>query len=118
MHAPVPDHNAVVTVFQLDKENRGEGYWKLNVSVFDEEAYQAGIRHLIKDTAEEYEGSKKLMVWVLIKMRIREYSILSCTHRNTKKNIHLNGLEFKLNRLKLLLQNDIHITDELLQPRK
>jgi exonuclease III len=63
IHAPVPDHNAVVTVFHLDKENRGEGYWKLNVSVLDEEAYQASIRHLISDTVEEYEGSDKLMVW-------------------------------------------------------
>jgi len=100
IHAPVSDHDAVVVCFNTDHEKRGTGYWKLNASVLHEEKYQSDIRDIISDTIREYTGSENTLIWELIKIRVREYSIRYCTIRNRSKCQLLKGLEFSINKIK------------------
>ena len=49
MHAqitPCPYHKAFVMSIQGVGRPRGPGYWKLNVSVLNEELYREGIRDI------------------------------------------------------------------------
>ena len=47
--------------FDIAENQRGPGYWKLNVSVLKDEAYIYGINELIDKTVNDYEdvGEKK-----------------------------------------------------------
>jgi len=100
IHAPISDHDAVVASFNTDHEKRGSGYWKLNTSVLCEEKYQNDIRDIIATTSMEYADMDKILVWELIKVRIREYSIQYCTLRNRSNNQLLKGLEYTINKIK------------------
>lgn len=52
--APVPDHNAVFLKVSFHENKRGPGYWKMNVSVLEDENYVSGINLLIDDTISDY----------------------------------------------------------------
>ena len=76
---PCPDHKAVVLCVRGDERPRGRGYWKLNVSVLDEENYKESIRKIISDTLSEYRHQvEKAVIWELVKIRVKEYSIRYC----------------------------------------
>jgi len=113
IHAPVPDHDAVVTSFSIDNEKRGSGYWKLNVSVLEESEYQDNIRKLITQTLEENIGIEKALIWELLKIRIKELSIRYCTLRNRRKNKRLDMLEFSIGKIKQYMKESEKELDKL-----
>ena len=85
---PCPDHRAVVMSVQGEGRSRGPGYWKLNVSVLNEELYREGIRDIIKETFLEYfdiHQIEKSMIWELLKIRVKEFSIKYCSVRKQKR---------------------------------
>ena len=80
-----PDHKAVVLCVRGDERPRGRGYWKLNVSVLGEENYKESICKIISDTLSEYRHQVEKVIWELVKIRVKEYSLRYCCLRTKSK---------------------------------
>ena len=117
---PLSDHDAVATTFKGEIRTRGKGYWKLNTSIIGEQDYKDGIRVLIKETMEEYCEDKQVL-WEIIKIRVREFSIKYCIIRKRNNIDSLRNLELKLKTIKEALnegKQDPSILDEKIQLEK
>ena len=71
------DHS-LITV-KITTNQRGPGFWKLNTHLLSESLYINLIKKTIEDTCEEYKGQNNVdavLLWDVIKMKIREASIL------------------------------------------
>ena len=102
---PAPDHKAVILVIEEGKTERGKGYWKLNVSILNDEEYRADIRQIIRDTISEYINLvDKSSIWELIKVRVKEFSIRYCCERVNKKKSKTKLVESKIDRIDRELQ--------------
>ena len=83
---PCPDHKAVILSVRGEEKQRGKGYWKLIVSILNEESCKETTCKIILDTISEYMHQvDKTMIWELIKTRVKEF-IQYCQSRNRKKN--------------------------------
>lgn len=100
--APVPDHNAVISNTCLQKNKRGTGYWKMNVSVLEEVEYIKGVNELIDRTVNDYEEVGKKLLWELCKVRIREYTISYCINKKKSKKTKIVQLEQRLKQLEAI----------------
>ena len=47
---PCPDHKAVILSVRGEEKQIGKGYWKLNVSILNEESYKETTCKIIQDT--------------------------------------------------------------------
>jgi len=82
--APCPDHKAVIMKFACNDRKRGKGYWKLNTSILKETNYTQSVKNLIVNTIDEYNHCSdidKSLIWDLIKIRVKEFSIMYCSNR-------------------------------------
>lgn len=71
----IPDHKGVI-VLVGDERNRGKSYWKLNVSVLDDDTYKGIVTEIIKGTVEELSDlNDPQITWEMIKIRVKECSI-------------------------------------------
>lgn len=83
INAPVPDHRAVLCNLNYFKNKRGQGYWKLNTSILNEQGYKQGVHGVLHNTIVEYNDVLcKRKLWDLCKIRIKEFSIKYCIRRN------------------------------------
>ena len=97
---PCPDHKAVMMCLKLGDKKRGKGYWKLNISVLNEEGYKDKVRNIIRHTREEYQGEiDKEIIWELIKIRVKEFSIRYCCIRSSIQVSDIKKLEEKISML-------------------
>ncbi len=116
--APCPDHKAVVMYIELKDKPRGKGYWKLNVSVLEEKNYVDNVREIMKDTLIEYQNqAEKSLIWELVKIRIKEFSIRYCTSRVSKKVTEMKQLESSIHILDSKIQLEPH-NEEYVTERK
>ena len=77
--APAPDHKAVHTTLDIQKNSRGRGLWKLNNAILDEDDYKVLIQQLIAETKAEYfRHIPNQKLFDLIKLRIKEQTIRYC----------------------------------------
>ena len=54
---------------------RGKGYWKLNVSILNDEAYVIEMNKLIENSIEEHkEQVSNGDFWEFLELRIKEFS--------------------------------------------
>ena len=95
-NAPVPDHNAVFVDINISINPRGPGYWKLNVSILENDDYIKGIHDLIDRTVADYNDVGDKLVWELCKVRIREYSICYCSNLSRIHKTQVTVLEDRL----------------------
>ena len=51
-HAPYSDHKALIAHFQLQKNTRSKGVWKLNNTLLQEEAFRKNIAKVINSSLE------------------------------------------------------------------
>ena len=75
-------------LIKLDKTRliRGPGYWKLNISYLDDHNYVSSVKTIIKETIEEYDLIEdKRLVWDMIKVMVREFSIRYCAQMAKSK---------------------------------
>ncbi len=97
--APCPDHKAVIMTFSCDERLRGKGYWKLNVSILKEREYVEAIKNLIEKTLIEYNECAdidKNLIWELIKIRVKEFSIKYCINRIRHRDDRAKIIETKI----------------------
>jgi hypothetical protein len=114
--APCPDHKAVILSIRCSEKKRGRGYWKLNTSILAEEKYRNEIREIITNTIKDHndiENLDKGLIWELIKIRVKEFSIQYCCHRSKRNEIETKILESKL----IMIDNDLKVNcnDEALK---
>ncbi len=103
-HAPTPDHKAVDICIKLSNKTRGKGYWKMNVSVLQDEQYIKSMELLIKDTFEEYENYiNKPSLWEFMKIRIKNLTIKYCVSKAQGKQNTISILEEKINHIDSIL---------------
>ena len=96
--APTPDHKAVTALIKSASNPSGKGYWKLNVSILDENDYVIGDKSVIDKTITDYDNDLcKSKLWELIKIRIKEFSIKYCQIRSKKRKDEMLTLENKIN---------------------
>ena len=74
---PHCDHSAVALHFAFDKQcPRGPGYWKFNVALLEDKNFVEQLSIKIPSFIEQYqEVSDKGLLWELIKMEIRAFTI-------------------------------------------
>ena len=80
IQAPAPDHKAAVLDLITQVNTRGKGYWKMNVSVLDDNEYVQLMTNVITSTINEYEHSvSKGALWEYLNRLIKEHTIKFCT---------------------------------------
>lgn len=80
------DHLAVYVKLIYKDRKKGPGYWKLNNQVLEEKDYIDGVCGIIRKTIEDFVciGSDRLL-WELIKINVKEYSIAYCKSRRKRQ---------------------------------
>ena len=74
--APVPDHKAIITVFNCTKLKRGPSYWKFNASFLNDPDYVKTIEDIFEQTILSFSGTlTKPYIWELLKCRFKEFSM-------------------------------------------
>ena len=96
--APTPDHKALQINVEIHTATRGPSYWKMNISVLDEIAYQDAIKKLIRNEIDKgiMNNQSNMLVWDLIKVKIREFTQSYCMTRSHRKKNRILILEDKL----------------------
>ena len=99
---------------------RGPGYWKLNVSVLNEELYREGICDIVQETFLEYldmHQIEKSMTWELLKIRVKEFSI---KYGSVRKQKHVSNIRMLESKIKLIDREIESVKDsnELIEERK
>ncbi len=94
----VPDHESVIASFKTHNHKRGPGYWKFNNSHLENSEFKANIKEIICNTRKELKEIKSYrLLWELLKIRIKEFSIsfsVKKAHENRNNAVYL---EHRLN---------------------
>lgn len=78
------DHRYLKACVDLNKLERGSGYWKLNISHLEHDEYKKGIIDIFKDLDKSLDSISR---WELFKVKIRDFSINYA--KQSKNNIKL-----------------------------
>ena len=90
------DHKCISVTLNFNKSDRGPGRWKLNTSILNDLTYKTKIKSLIKQTREEYKDLSKQLFWEIVKIKVKEYSILYCKQKQKIKVNLRKEIEKKL----------------------
>ena len=81
------DHSMILLKIALHYNPGGRGFWKLNISLLKEEKYLNLIKATIYQTKSEYQSENSVNpapLWDMIKMKVREKSIVYAAAKNYK----------------------------------
>jgi hypothetical protein len=107
---------------QNEYSTRGRGYWKFNTDLLHAKIYVDEINFFIK--TQETELSKyndKGLVWEIVKLKIRSFSIPYCIKKKKERNKLKKQLENELESLQILLDennNDTNILENFNTSKK
>ena len=101
------DHSMVNIILDINKQNKGPGYFKLNNSVLLDEAYQQKIKTAIREIVDLNSDCNANTLWEIIKGTIRNETIKYCS---MKKKEHLKS-EIELIKEIDNLQKQVNIDD-------
>ena len=84
----------------------------MNTSILNEEDYKNGLQNIVNDTVQEFcDILNKRILWDLIKVRIKEFSIKYSIKKSQNSNNEMKLLEEKIS----LLESQITINTINLQ---
>lgn len=77
--------NSKINAEQIPRGGRGQ--WKFNVSLLGDENFVSNIKQIIRKTNDKYHYNMmdKCIVWELIKLNIRNYTIPYSINKKGKK---------------------------------
>ena len=101
----ISDHSPVTVNLELNRINRGKGYWKLNCSHLQNQDYIELIKKTIRNTAEINKDANPNLLWDTIKMSIRGESIKYGASKKKFVNDKINKLELSISNLEELATN-------------
>ena len=91
------DHSALKISFRIYLPKKGPGYWKLNNSVLNDKQYLDEIKKAIGKTLQEYQDLKSYqLIWELVKINIKEFSISSCKEKSRQRKDMLKDIQHQL----------------------
>ena len=90
------DHKYVSVIFNFNKSTKGPGRWKLNTSILGDITYKNKINNLLEQTRNQYQGLNKQMLWEVIKIKVKEFSISYCKQKQRIKKNVMKELENKI----------------------
>ncbi|MEW8547309.1 MAG: reverse transcriptase family protein, partial [Candidatus Thiodiazotropha sp.] len=94
---------------------RGKGTWKLNDTLLNEDTYKKGIRSIIRETkAQNSDLKSKRLLWELVKINIKEYSITYAIERAKTRSRYVKQLENKHNSL----TDETQLTSDKLEQKR
>jgi exonuclease III len=104
------DHSLINICFSdNNKQNIGKGFWKFNSSLLHDTDYVNKIKTIIAESKNKYsEMTDKRIIWELIKMDIRNFTVPYCV----KKKRDANELENMLNKKLIELYNSLETGDQ------
>ena len=102
------DHSMISMVLNLNKIERGKGYFKINNSLILQPEYQEKIRNTINETAEINKNANPNTLWEIIKGSIRNESIKYAPYKKKEQNKKESQLIEEINIIKgkLTSEND------------
>ena len=102
------DHSMISMVLNLNKIERGKGYFKINNSLILQPEYQEKIRNTINETAEINKNANPNTLWEIIKGSIRNESIKYASYKKKEQNKKESQLIEEINIIKgkLTSEND------------
>ena len=101
------DHNSVSLKINIDRGNKGRGYWKLNSSILEDDQYINIIKNLIKKYKERAKTHNSLdILWDNLKIEIRDYSISYCKQKSRMKKNIIKETEHILKNLNMEIDNN------------
>ena len=80
------DHFLITIKLSLHLNWRGPGFWKLNMSLLEEDGYVKQIKTAIKAVQEEYQEDNTVdtaLTWEMIKLKVREQSMMYAKTKQT-----------------------------------
>ena len=90
------DHKCISVNLNFDKSARGPGRWKLNTSILSDKAYKTKIRTLLQHTKEAHKNLSRQLLWEIIKIKIKKFSISYCKQKQKIKINLMKELETKI----------------------
>ena len=111
------DHSIMYICLNLNKIERGKGYFKINNSLILQPEYQEMIRTVIGEVAETNKEANPNTLWEVIKGNIRYESIKYASYNKKERNNRENQLieEINLIKDKLSKLSEIDQANELLR---
>jgi len=110
------DHSSITLSLKSIAASRGKGYWKLNNSFLEEEAYLNGIKQGYPEWLKESEVfDNKMMTWEYVKYKVRDFSVV---YGKCKARKMVDNIEAKEKRLKEIdeaidMQENCDVIDDL-----
>ena len=82
------DHCLLTAAFtNIIDQQSGRGFWKFNSSLLYDDEYVANIKEIIRQVDSQYKSTPdKRLVWELLKLNIRNFTIPYCVKRKKKNN--------------------------------
>jgi len=106
------DHSIISVEIGRNFETRGKGFWKFNSSLLHDPHYVFEVKNIIKKSEQELNHNiDKGLIWEIVKLRIRSFSIPYCIRKKKEKKKFKNELEETLKELEASL-------DQLLDTEK
>ena len=93
------DHSSISITINLCSNKRGEGYWKINNKILDDENFVKHTKQAIQDVIQYYDGTSKMMLWELIKLTIATEAKEFSKVRTNAMRIKFADLEKELQKL-------------------
>ena len=94
------DHSIVTLTINLDKVQRGPGYWKLNCALLKEKEYVDMIKATVRECEYCYEELEdKALLWETMKMKFRSVSIKYSIERSRKSKKREKELDSQIHQL-------------------
>ncbi len=113
------DHKAVIADFRLTNNSRGNGYWKLNNSLLENDQYSIGVSNVFEETNLEYGDLKsKRIIWEIFKIKLKEFSIGFAIGQNEKYKNTITQTQTKLDNITELIEKEGYNEDNILLKSK
>ena len=94
------DHKMLTANFQLHPRKRGTDYWKFNSELLKDTMYCEKIKYIIKEVRQSYEDVlNKKDIWELIKVKIKEFTIVYCQNKSKQQKSEILELQKNLDLL-------------------
>ena len=101
------DHSCISKKFNsLPKQEKGNGYWKFNASLIEDENYVSRVNQLIDEWVAKYDYLQdKRVKWDLIKYEIRKFTCKYCAQKRKEQIREEKTLHERLEYLETQLGN-------------
>jgi len=101
------DHSILIMNFDFDFYSRGRGYWKFNSNLLHDKNYVRNIKEIIKDSTNEFNTyDDKGLVWEMVKLKIRSFSVPYCIKKKKERSQFRKKLESDLENLQIKLDEN------------